>query len=530
MPRNELFIGAFRLDPAARALTRNGQPVRLGSRALDVLCVLAAANGAVVKKDELIARVWPDAVVEENNLQVHVSAIRKLLAQDRDGENCLVTVPGRGYRLIVHDSLHTGPQDTAAEDPLFLPNLPSIVVLPFTNLSDDPAQEYFADGMVEEITIALGRVPRLFVISSSSAFVYKARLADPKQVAAELGVRYVLKGSVRRNGDNIRINTELSDTLKGTQIWADRFEGSISGLFELQDGVAASVSARIAPKLRAAEATFVRRKPTQNMTAYDLYLRALPPQRDTLVQNEQSLQLLYRAIDLDPSFSGAYGLAAYCYHVQTVFGWLLPSDPRMQEGLRLAQLAAETGDNDPEALWMAGRTISVLGGDAEQGRALIDRSLCLNPNSAQAWWASGMARAFMGAADVAIEHLNRGRRLILSIPPVTPTGLEWRWLIFFPASMRTAEPQSTAPWLNGQAPPACGTRLRSAGCLGNMTRRFDACSNCWPPIRAQASKRRVPSWGCSLGTGRMSLVRTSKVYDVLVCRNEASVAKNKRLV
>jgi len=423
-PPTDLLFGDLRLDLANRVLLRDGEPVRVGRRALDVLCVLAAANGDIVTKDELMARVWPGVVVEENNLQVQISVLRKLLAHDQGGETCLATVPGRGYRLIAPGrSKGPGSKRNPEKQGLAVPELPSIVVLPFANLSGDPAQGYFADGMVEEITVALGRIPRLFVISSSSAFAYRARLINPTQIGAELGVRYVLKGSIRKNQTSIRIIAELSDAQSGAQIWADRFEGSLEDVFELQDRVAASVSARIAPRLRAAEADLVRRKPTANTTAYDLYLRALPPQRDNLVQNEESLRLLYQAIALDPSFSGAYGLAAYCYQVQTVFGWLLPSDPRMQEGLRLAQLAAEFGETDSEALWMAGRTIAVLGGDPEHGRTLVDRSLYLNPNSAQGWWASGMARAFMGNADTAIEHLNRGKRL----NPLDPSGHAY-WL------------------------------------------------------------------------------------------------------
>jgi TolB-like protein len=300
-----------------------------------------------------------------------------------------------------------------------------VAVLPFTNLSGDLEQEYFADAMAEEITIALGRVPRLFVIASSSAFTYKGRLVDVKQIGAELGVRYVLRGSVRKTEDRIRIIVELNDASSGNQIWGERLDGSPDDVFELQDRVVASASARIAPRIRLAEVELARRKPTHSSTAYDLYLRALPPLRDSLAQNEDSLRLLYKVIELDPSFAAAYGLAAWCYHVQAVFGWLPPSDPRMKEGLRLAHLAADTGENDPEALWMAGHVIEVLSGEPDHGLALIEKSLSLNPNSANAWWASGMSHAYRGQADMAIEHFGRARRL----NPLDPSGhLHWAGL------------------------------------------------------------------------------------------------------
>ena len=304
-----------------------------------------------------------------------------------------------------------GSTDATAHAPLNLPDQPSIVVLPFVNLSGDPAQDYFADGMVDEITVALGRVPRLFVIASSSAFAYRGRKADARTIGTELGVRYVLAGSVRKDGEHIRITGQLSDASLGRQIWADRFEGKLATVFELQDSVAASISAAIAPALRSAEAEHARRKPTDNTTAYDLYLRAMPPHRDTLAQNQESLRLLYRAIELDPSFGAAYGLAAYCYHMQMVFAWQSLPDDRIREGLRLAYLAAERGASDPEALWMAGRTLAALAGETDRGLALMNNSTQFNPNSARAWWASGLTHAHLGQAAIALDHFSRARRL-----------------------------------------------------------------------------------------------------------------------
>jgi TolB-like protein/DNA-binding CsgD family transcriptional regulator len=370
----------------------------------------------------------------EPTVKRHVSSILKALRVSNRTEavlavNALEWKPGRNVNpphadheaakpepsaeraSDMQNTAAVGSSDATAHAPLDLPDKPSIVVLPFANLSGDPAQDYFADGMVDEITVALGRIPRLFVIASSSAFAYRGRTVDVRTIGTELGVRYALGGSIRRDGEHIRITGQLSDALLGRQIWADRFEGNLVNIFELQDSVAASISATIAPALRSAEAEHACRKPTDSSTAYDLYLRAMPPHRDTLAQNQESLRLLYKAIELDPSFGAAYGLAAYCYHMQMVFAWQPLSDDRIREGVRLAYLAAEWGESDSEALWMAGRTLAALAGETARGLALMSRSTQLNPNSARAWWASGLTHAHLGDAEIALDHFSRARRL-----------------------------------------------------------------------------------------------------------------------
>src|SRR5215469_1584233 len=207
-------FGPFRLDRPGRQLLRDGQPVPLGRRAFDTLVALVDADGATLTKDTLLATIWPGLIVEENNLQVQISALRKAL-----GDGWIITVPGRGYRLST-----TPPKSPAPlAAPLQLPDLPSLVVLPFANLSGDPEQEYFADGMVEDITAALSRIGNLFVIACNSAFTYKGRAVDVRQVGRELGVRYVLEGSVRKSGNRVRITGQLVDAATGAHLWADRF-------------------------------------------------------------------------------------------------------------------------------------------------------------------------------------------------------------------------------------------------------------------------------------------------------------------
>jgi TolB-like protein/DNA-binding CsgD family transcriptional regulator len=294
---------------------------------------------------------------------------------------------------------------------LTLPEKPSIVVLPFTNMSGDPNQDYFADGMVEDITLALGRLPWLFVVGSRSAFTYKDRTVDLKHVGLELGVRYALSGSVRKEGDRVRIVVQLADTLHGGQIWGDSFQGGLEEIFEMQDRVAAQVRTMISPALRSEEIERARQKPTENLTAYDLFLRALPIHNQGLEQNREALQLLYRAIELDPGYGAAYGLAAHCYDLRKQFGWIHPSDPEISEGIRLAHLAAEKGKNDSEALRMAAHTLVLLDAELDQARSLAERAIVLNPNSPNALWVSAAAHAFLGESDAALGRSARARRL-----------------------------------------------------------------------------------------------------------------------
>ena len=287
----------------------------------------------------------------------------------------------------------------------------SIAVLPFINLSGDSGQDYFADGTAEDITIALGHVPWLFVIASSSAFTYRDHKADIRQIGAELGVRYVLRGSVRKQDHRVRIVVQLIDAAQGAQVWAGRFDGDLHEIFAMQDRVATQVAATVAPRLRWLEIERVQRKRSESLTAYDLHLRALARFRASRAGNREALGHLARAIELDPSYGPAYGLSARCYHLQTVFGWALPLDSAVQQGLRLAHLGAEVGKDDSETLWMAGHALAQVAGDYEYGVGLIDRSLALNPNSASAWISSCFVSAQLGDTDKALQHFARAQRL-----------------------------------------------------------------------------------------------------------------------
>jgi adenylate cyclase len=301
---------------------------------------------------------------------------------------------------------------TPAASGLSLPDKPSIAVLPFQNMSGDPEQEYFADGMVEEIITALSRFRQLFVIARNSSFVYKGRAVDVKQVSRELGVRYVLEGSVRKAADRIRITAQLIDASTGGHLWAQRFDGRFEDIFDLQDQVTARVVGEIAPKLEQAEIERAKRKPTESLDAYNYFLRGMANvNRWTRAANDEALNLFYKAIELDPEFASAYGMAAWCYIWRKLNGWVTDRAQESAEGARLARRAVELGKDDAVALTRGGHALAWFVRDLDNGAACIDRALVLNPNLAAAWNLSGWVRAYRGELDLAIEHHARAMRL-----------------------------------------------------------------------------------------------------------------------
>jgi TolB-like protein/DNA-binding SARP family transcriptional activator/Tfp pilus assembly protein PilF len=295
---------------------------------------------------------------------------------------------------------------------LAVPETPSIVVLPFQNLSGDPEQEYFSDGIVEEITTALSRFRSLFVISRNSAFTYKGRAVDVRQVGRELGVRYLLEGSVRKAANRVRITGQLIEAASAAHLWADRFDGTPEDIFELQDQVTASVVGAISPALEQAEIDRVKRKPTESLGAYDYFLRGRAALHEGSVQgHKEALQLFYRAIELDPEFASAYGMAAYCYCHRKTNGWLADRQEEIAETERLARRAIELDTDDAVALSYGGFALAYVVGELDAGVAFIDRALLLNPNLANAWNVSGWVRVWLGQPEMAIEHLARATRL-----------------------------------------------------------------------------------------------------------------------
>jgi TolB-like protein/class 3 adenylate cyclase/Tfp pilus assembly protein PilF len=333
------------------------------------------------------------------------------LAFDDLGEQNLKNI-ARSVRVYRVRSALTRSAISAPAPALALPDKPSIAVLPFQNMSGDPEQEYFVDGLVEDIITALSRVGWFFVIARNSSFTYKGKTVDVQQVGRELGVRYVLEGSVRKAGSRVRITGQLIDTANGAHIWADRFDGALDDIFDLQDQVASSVVGAIEPKLRSSEIARATHKPTESLDAYDLYLRGLAEfNKVTQEGYEAAFQLAQRSLAVDPSYAPAAAMAAWCRTYQTAQGWVRNTPDITAEAVRLAKQAIDTGRDNPDVLWMAGHTIGQFAGDHATASGALDRALTLNPNSANAWGAKGWTCLFLDQADAAVEAFEQAMRL-----------------------------------------------------------------------------------------------------------------------
>lgn len=355
-----------------------------------------------------------------------------------------------------------------------VPEKPSIAVLPFQNMSGDAEQDYFTDGVVEEITTALSHVSWLFVIARNSAFAYKGQAVDVTRVARELGVRYVLEGSVRKAGSRLRVAGQLIEAAAGVSLWADRFEGGVSEVFELQDLVASSVIGAISPKLEQAEMARAKRKPTESLDAYDHYLRGMASLYCwTREGQEVALPQFYKAIELDPDFAAAKGAAAWCYFWRMANGWMTDPQKERAEVSRLAGNVAIADQDDAVALAFSGLALGYVIGDYEAGSALVDRALVLNPNCAAAWSASGCLKACHDDPDIAIEHLSRARRL----SPLDPLTF---FMQCFTAFAHFAAGRYDAAWplaeAASRAQPYYLTGLRVAAASNAMAGRLDAAS------------------------------------------------------
>jgi pentatricopeptide repeat protein len=409
------------LDVDRRELRRGTELIALEPQVFDLLVYLLKNRDRVVGKDDLLAAVWDGRIVSESTLTSRITAVRKAIGDNGQEQRLIRTMPRKGIRFVgeVLDRNGPGPVDRslvgAKDSPrlaLVLPDKASIAVLPFVNLSADPDQEYFADGMVEEIITALSGIKWLFVIARNSSFTYKGRVVDIKEVGRDLGVRYVLEGSVRKAGTRLRIAAQLIDTATDAHLWADRFEGSLEDVFALQDKVASSVAGVIEPALESAEIRRSTERPTHDLTTYDLYLRALSDfptcDRDRLTRG---LAWLEEAIARDPYYGPALALAA-AYRIELEnHGWAADSEQNRSIAVELSRRALRTGADDPRILGRSAVALGRFGDNIDAAVALIDRALALNPSSADAWYWSGWLRVFAGRADLAIEHFQASMRL-----------------------------------------------------------------------------------------------------------------------
>jgi adenylate cyclase len=335
-----------------------------------------------------------------------------------------IAEPMRAWRMQVGNaSASTVPRDVSAgsRQPLALPDKPSIAVLPFQNLSGDPEQEYFADGMVEDVITALSHFKSLFVIARNSSFTYKGKAVDVKQVGRELGVRYVLEGSVRKAGSRVRIAGQLIEATTGGHLWADKFDGALEDVFGLQDQITASVVGVIAPTLEHAEIERARQKPTDRLDSYDCYLRgmALANQRGSLAEAHAFFR---KAFEQDPEYGAAYAMAAHTLvRQQGISGAPLTAEMRT-EAIRLANLASRFGSNDAFTLARSGHILTYLGREYDRGASMVEQAIALNPNLAVAWFCRGFVALMCCNPEGAIESFDR----VIRLSPLDPSRI-WAW-------------------------------------------------------------------------------------------------------
>ena len=406
----------FVLDRERQALLRDGEPVSLGHRGYLILEALLDADGATVSKTTLLERAWPGLVVEEANLTVQVGTLRK--AMGADGETLIVTVPRIGYRLV------RPAQASPAMPPA--PATASIAVMPFANLSGDPEQEFFADGMVDELITALSRFKSFAVVSRTSTFAYKHRAMDIREAARELGVRYVLEGSVRRAGDRLRVTSQLVDSETGAHLWAEKFEGTTADVFAFQDTITESVVGVVEPTIRKAEIDRARRKPPESLEAYDLFLKALPLVYGMeAAQYLEALAMLERAASLDPNYAIAIAFAAWSAEKLHGFGYFDDATGHAR-GVGLARMALERGGDDPLVQVIAGWVMLAVDLDPI-GTKIVRRGLAANPNNLVALNLGGNTYLIERDFDPAFDCYARAYRLSPGAPDVfwSLTGMGW---------------------------------------------------------------------------------------------------------
>jgi adenylate cyclase len=420
------FFEDYAFDTDRRELHRGADVVPTAPQVFDLLDYLIRNRERVVSKDDLVSAIWNGRIVSDMALTTRLNAARSAIGDSGDEQRLIKTLPRKGFRFV--GVVHEGdrPSDTAvvsdshvqsSRPALALPDKPSIAVLPFENMSGDPEQEYFAHGMVEEITTALSRFKWLFVIARNSSFTFKGRAVDIKEVGRRLGVRYVLEGSVRKASGKVRITGQLIDAVTGAHLWAERFERDLTDIFALQDEVTLAVVSAIQPKMLQTEIEMATRRRPENLTAYDFFLRAM--QQYYLTTREslaEAIKLAHRALELDPKFGFAAALAGDCHASNVAFGYA--NDPQFdrKEAVRLARLALSIDDGDPDTLARASVISAFLVGDSEGEIEMADRAVALNPNSWRTWNNRGWVYRVAGLPEEAIRSFERAIRM----SPVDP--------------------------------------------------------------------------------------------------------------
>jgi TolB-like protein len=370
MGEGELSFGPFTVDANTFALRRDEELLSISRRAVALLIALLRAGGATVSKEVLLDAAWPGVTVEEANLTVQMAALRKALGPREDGQDWIVTVPRLGYRLL------SPARRIASEE-----RLPTFAVLPFENLSGDPDEDYFADGIVDELIIALSRFRGFAVIARSSSFAYKGRATDARATAHDLGVQYLVQGSVRRGGDRLRLATSLVDGHEGATLWAQSFEGPMNEVFAFQDRITAAVAGLVAPRIFSAEIARADHRRGGSLAAYDLRLRAIAAlYRFTLLDNERAIGWLEAALQIEPESGPLKGLLCWALEMRFAFGWPLHRDDDHERCLALAHEAVQQTEDDAFVLVQCAVAMQLVGHDYDGGLRVAMRAVELNPN------------------------------------------------------------------------------------------------------------------------------------------------------
>ena len=424
------FFENCTFDTDRRELRCGETEVSVEPQVFDLLEYLIRHRDRLVSKDDLIAAVWHGRIVSESTLSTRITAARSAIGDSGEEQRLIKTMPRKGIRFVgavrerpkaTDTATQLGPAESSRvldppRDIFASTDNPSIAVLPFTNMSGDPEHEYFADGMAEEIITALSHCKWLLVIARNSSFSYKDRSVDVRQIGRELGVRYVLEGSVRRGSSRLRFTAQLVDATSGVHIWADRFDGEMSNVFELQDRITESVVAAIEPKIELAEIERLRHKPAANLGAYDLLLRAKRLESDFTDESlAAALCRVEAALKIDSLYASAMALGAYCCAERNVQGWVNSPQDETQ-WLRVAWRAVELDKDDANVLWMSAYAVWRLEKSAQRAKELAYRSLLINSNSANALTVIGWMEATTANSAKAFELIGRAQR----INPRTP--------------------------------------------------------------------------------------------------------------
>ncbi len=415
----EFLFSGHTLDVDRRELRRGSEPVSIEPQVFDILVHLIESRDRVVSKDDLIAAVWGGRIVSDSTLTSRINAARKAVGDNGEEQKLIRTIARRGFRFVGEvrsagrEAMHAGAarQGFEPERPALPPSdRPAIAVLPFTNMTGDPAQEYFSDGISEDIITAVSKLRWFFVIARNSSFIYKDRPVHLSQIAADLGVGYVVEGSVRRVGDRVRISAQLNDVVTGSHIWAERYDRELAEVFAVQDEITEAIVAAIEPHLFAAENFRARRKPPDSMDAWDLLMRAMSHfWRVTRQDNVVAQALLEKATAIDPHYGHAFGLLANSHTFSAHMGW---EDMAMAAAIaeRAASEAMLADSEDPWAHLALG-AVHLFTRRLEHSLAEFEWALQLNPNFCMAQAYYGLALAYCGRWQEAAASVQRALRL-----------------------------------------------------------------------------------------------------------------------